>query len=341
MKPSNATQRFTLFTALCIVSVQPYFYGCTNNSFDSARSDSAVETFEDNDGDGYSGLFDEDDPSSFDCNDEDPNITPHNYRFIPEGDFIRGSELGADTQPTRDIFLSAYCISVYEVTNEEFVSFMNAQRQLGYENETTEGLPLFDFEDMDDPYPERILDSSPYTVQIGYEHHPVVEVYRWSAIAYCQSLNMRLPTEAEWEKAARGTEGALFPWGNDIATCERANYWPREPDSSGLPCVDDTQPVGSYPAGFFGLYDMAGNVSEWIHDWYQANYYDESPTENPVGPASGWSVDEMNPDGFEAGLARGGSLGSGAGSLRSFHRVAEPIDATSNGLGFRCVIPTN
>ena len=81
---------------------------------------------------------------------------------------------------------------------------------------------------------------------------------------------------------------------------------------------------------------MAGNVSEWVEDWYQVDYYAQSPVQNPTGPESGWAEDQMNPEGFVAATARGGSLGSGSGSLRSFHRVPEPFEATSNGLGFRC-----
>jgi formylglycine-generating enzyme required for sulfatase activity len=234
------------------------------------------------------------------------------------------------------ISLSSYCIGVYEVQNSDFVLFMNEQRDLGFENQTLDGQPLFDFEDNDDPYPERILDNGIiYTVQEGYQTHPVVEVYRWSAQSYCAWLGQRLPTEAEWERAARGDEGEIYPWGDAQADCSKSNYWPQNPPQD--PCVDDTKPVGSYPAGMWEIYDMAGNVSEWVSDWYQASYYEESPIENPTGPQNGWAEDPMNPEGFEAALARGGSLGSGSGSLRSFHRVPEPVDATSNGLGFRCV----
>ena len=159
-------------------------------------------------------------------------------------------------------------------------------------------------------------------------------MYRWSAQAYCTSLGQRLPTEAEWERASRGDAGQIYPWGDADADCSKSNFWPQNPPQS--PCVDDTMPVGSYPPGVWGIYDMAGNVSEWVEDWYRSDYYEQSPQENPLGPTSGWAEDQMNPDGFEAGIARGGSLGSGSGSLRSFHRVAEPVDATSNGLGFRC-----
>ena len=296
----------------------------------------------DADQDGYVHWEDAADPSVADCDDQDPDITPENLIYIPAGDFPRGANQSDDASPMEAITLSAYCIHKYEQSNAQFALFMNTQRQMGYPNQTIDGQPLFDFEDNDDEYPERILDNgSEYLVMTGYSDHPVVEIYKWSASSYCQFHNMSLPTEAQWEKAARGTTENIFPWGNTPATCELANFWPRQ--DNGQPaerCVDDTAPVDSYPQGVspYGVYNMAGNVSEWVFDLYQPDYYQQSPQVDPQGPSTGWAQDQNNPDGFAATVSRGGSLGSGDGSLRTFHRVAEPLEATSNGLGFRCVM---
>ena len=104
-------------------------------------------------------------------------------------------------------------------------------------------------------------------------------------------------------------------------------------------CVDDTLSQQSLSVGAspYGIVNLAGNVAEWTGDWYLANHYENATEVDPVGPEEGWRVDAQNPEGFEAIVARGGSLGTGSGSLRTFHRTAEPADATSNGLGFRCV----
>ena len=310
-----------------------FLFHCTPQKIDTADTSVDEPNMMDADGDGFfsSGVHDD----LIDCDDQNPKINPQTHRYIPAGTFIRGWEHNHDTAPVMEITLSSYCIGVYEVQNQDFVVFMNEQRELGWENSTQEGQPLFDFEDNDDPYPERILDNgNTYTVQEGYENHPVVEVYRWSAQAYCMWAGHQLPTEAQWERAARGDEGAMYPWGDEQADCSKSNFWPQNPPQE--PCVDDTTPVGSYAPGAWGLYDMAGNVSEWVEDWYQVDYYAQSPAENPTGPENGWAEDPMNPEGFIAATARGGSLGSGSGSLRSFHRVPEPLEATSNGLGFRC-----
>ena len=304
--------------------------------------DSAVP-LPDADGDGWPDWRAVEDPAIADCDDSNPLVTPLTERWIPAGSFLRGEELDLYASPEVEIWLSDYCIDVYEVSNQDFVALMNSQRDAGIYNEDDQGQPLFDFEDLDneDEFPARIIDiEKQYIVEAGYENHPVNEIWRWSALFYCQWKGQQLPTEAQWEKAARGISVYPYPWGSEEPSCSLSNYWPRGDNGAPAePCIGDTTPVGSYPAAAseYGIEDMAGNVSEWVSDWFRSDYYQDAPTEDPTGPESGWVEDDFNPEGYEAATARGGSHGSGGGSLRSWHRTPEPFDATSNGLGFRCV----
>ena len=292
----------------------------------------------DADGDGYPRWDTTDDAVIADCNDSDPLITPEVERYIPAGTFLRGSQLMLDTTPERQIYLSDYCMDVYEVSNDHFAAFLIAQSEMGLENVTEEGLPLFDFEDDDDIFPERIeVDADlGYRSQAGYENHPVTEVWQWSGTAFCEWGGKRLPTEAEWEKGARGTDARTYPWGEEEPTCDIANYGTVE-----VRCIGDTVDVGSYPDGVspYGLHDMSGNVAEFVLDWYGSSYYADAPDTDPMGPESGDVVQDMQGNTFEAIIARSGNHATGPRDLRTFARTAEPAEATSNGVGFRCARP--
>ena len=118
-----------------------------------------------------------------------------------------------------------------------------------------------------------------FGVMEGYEAHPVNEVFKWSGDAYCEFKGQMLPTEAQWEKAARGDDGRQFPWGNADPDCNLTNF-----GFIGEQCIGDTIPVGSYPEGAspYGVHDMAGNIAEWVSDWFGMDYYAHSPTLDPL-----------------------------------------------------------
>lgn len=161
-----------------------------------------------------------------------------------------------------------------------------------------------------------------YYASRAYADYPVVNVDWESAQQYCEWANGRLPTEAEWERAARGNDDRLFPWGNNPPLPRLANV---------NQSIGDTSPVGSYPEGAspFGVLDMAGNVWEWVYDWYDPNYYRVSEYRNPAGPDSP-SVGKRS--------GRGGSWywgGTYASSV--YHDWWEP-DKSDTGVGFRCVL---
>ncbi|MBW1972525.1 MAG: SUMF1/EgtB/PvdO family nonheme iron enzyme, partial [Deltaproteobacteria bacterium] len=225
---------------------------------------------------------------------------------IPAGEFLMGSNSGLkDELPVHKVMVDKFFIDKYEVTNQDFCKFLNAKG-----NQKKGGVYWINL-DINDRI---IYKKGKFIPKKGYENHPVVAVSWYGAKAYATWAGKRLPTEAEWEKAARGGMiGKRFPWGDNIDK-GKANY-----------LSDDTSPVGSYPPNGYGLYDMAGNVWEWCNDWYQSDYYKHSPYKNPQGPNSGT---------FK--VMRGGSWGGGKEFITVSRRGWSFPETTNIGIGFRC-----
>jgi len=236
--------------------------------------------------------------------------------YVPAGNFTMGSTVAqvqsflaecpecqpdwmSEEEPQHTVWLDAFWIDRTEVTNAQY------QKCVAGGACRVADMPSFD--------------------PLGKPAHPVVEVTWADARSYCQWAGARLPTEAQWEKAARGTDARLYPWGNEPADCNRANYWGKEGG-----CVGTTTPVGSYPAGAspYGALDMAGNALEWVTDWYGQDYYSVSPDRNPAGPDSG-------PGRVLRGLGWGRSPIGPRVAIRIYTDPAK----RGNSIGFRCVVP--
>lgn len=227
---------------------------------------------------------------------------------VPAGPFVMGSERGtADERPVHVVELPSFRLDRQEVTVGRYrrcvqagactrPALANSHRRAAY---------------FDDP---------------AHDDFPVIFVSWEQADRFCRFAGGRLPTEAEWEKAARGAAPDVreFPWGDAPPDCTLANFG--GPGS----CVGDTDRVGRRPAGAspFGALDMAGNVWEWVADWYDAGYYASSPPRDPRGPARG-----------ELKVMRGGCWESGASSLRVSCRKAELPAAWADNVGMRCAYP--
>jgi formylglycine-generating enzyme required for sulfatase activity len=229
--------------------------------------------------------------------------------LVPTGEFLMGSDTPGESPPRR-VFLEAFYIDQYEVTNTQYLRFVQATRHR---------LPQHDIDPRYDVWEGATISS-------GVADKPVVNVDWHDAAAYCTWAGKRLPTEAEWEKAARGTDARAYPWGNEPPSPARLNFARRWEGPATL------QPVGSFESGGspYGAQDMAGNVWEWVSDWYDAGYYRTAQERNPRGPASG-----------SAKVLRGGAWTSHADSVRVTHRHADDPEMRNSNVGFRCARDTS
>ncbi len=251
--------------------------------------------------------------------------------YVPGGPFLMGSSDGKpDEMPERQVLLDPYWLYQTEVTNAMFAEFILAT---GHRTSAEEsGVSRVGFDDITGAY--WAAPEGPGSSLDGRENHPVIHVSWFDADAYCSWAGGRLPTEAEWEKGARGTDGRIFPWGDSPGTAETVNFcdinctanWADDSQDDGYAM---TAPAGSFPAGAspYGALDMAGNVWEWLADWYDEGYYARAPLENPTGPDSG-----------EFRVFRGGSWMETPGALSVSARARVlPISHNTN-MGFRCVM---
>ncbi len=237
--------------------------------------------------------------------------------LIPAGWFLMGSDKKTDKlaylpeMPQRKVYLDAYEIDKFEVTTVQFLRFVLA----------TNRSPLIDWR----------YDGGNF--QESMASHPVMHVSWYDADDYCRWAGKRLPTEAEWEKAARGEDGRIYPWGNQPAGLSRSNF-----GRSGLsgPVRDRPERLILYPpiisvdkyenaVSLYGVFQLAGNVSEWVADWYDKDYYKTAPEKNPKGPEKG----------TQRGFRGGGWIDS-TPSVRAAQRNGTDPSTKMNWMGFRC-----
>ncbi len=228
--------------------------------------------------------------------------------YIPAGEFQMGCndvadpQCGADESPSHRVYLDAYYIDKHDVTVAEYRDCVTTGgcKQPASSGECNWGKP-------------------------DRETHPINCVDWNGALTYCTWARKRLPTEAEWEKAARGTDGRVYPWGNAMPSCDYAVL-----QEGWKGCgIGTAWPVCSKPSGNspYGLCDMAGNVGQWVKDWYEDGYYKTSPERNPQGPDYGYVVG-----------VRGGSWADNPSALRSSGRNGSGPGDVLETVGFRCAV---
>ncbi|MBT5552076.1 MAG: formylglycine-generating enzyme family protein [Nitrospina sp.] len=241
-----------------------------------------------------------------------------NMAFIPGGPFTMGFEIENDNEwgdldedPVHEVTLSPYWMDKYEVTSSDFAEFLNSHKDSA----------------------ERYIDITPnvtveiiegkYQPRTGLDNFPVNRVSWYGADAYCRWQDKRLPTEAEWEKAARGTDQRIFPWGNEFPNNERVTFR-RKFSKIGFKVLE---PVNSMDQGVspYGIHHMAGNVWEWVADWFDGGTYEDREPKDPQGPDTGISK-----------VLRGGNWYYKAYYMRTTYRFNERPGQFNIWQGFRC-----
>lgn len=224
--------------------------------------------------------------------------------YIPAGEFLMGStindhDMNEDELPQHKVYLDAFWISTTQVTNAKFTACVNAGACKYSVSHTT----------------------NPHHLDPLYANHPVAYISWETAQTYCNWTGGRLPTEAEWEKAARGPDGLRYPWGEERPRLKFVNA----ANEYGITTV-----VGSFPYGksTYGVFDMGGNVREWVNDWYDPAYYQYTPDRNPMGPETG-----------DKKVLKGASFSDDYRYCRASNRLAHEPQSPGNARGFRCVYP--
>jgi formylglycine-generating enzyme required for sulfatase activity len=246
---------------------------------------------------------------------------------IPSGTFVMGApesdpSAGDDEFPEHEVTVDTFYMDKFEVSVSQYAAFLNTLET--YREACA---------NIDCAWPRQIIGYTSYLMEIreeesvtyeameGFEDYPVNHVSWYGANSYCQAVGGRLPTEAEWEYAARGTDGRVYPWGDDPPNWTRAVFF-----SSAY---SDLKPVDALPDGAspFGVFGLAGSMWEWVSEWYGYDYYQNSPAENPLGPEDG-----------ESKVVRGGAWPNNnqADRVRSANRISRDPSFFSPDLGFRC-----
>ena len=229
---------------------------------------------------------------------------------------------GEDSYPPYPVTLNPFLMETTEVTFSQYVTFLNVKGPSSHLN-GCDGFPCIETRN-ENADAVVTFDSANYSIVDTLAEHPVYGITWYGAREYCETIGRRLPTEAEWERAARGDDGRIYPWGN---------LWDNAYAKTNRPA--DAPPgsftVGSYPAGAspYGMFDMAGNVAEWVSDWYGEQYYAQQAAQgtavNPTGPVSGLQK-----------VLRGGSWNTVPFFTRTVHRQSwDPADS-QRWIGFRC-----
>ncbi len=310
-----------------------------------------------------------------------PTAGPQGMVWIPPGDFVMGTTNGPpDEQPPHLVRLDGFWMDAHEVTNEQFMQFVDATGYVttaekppeiigvkpGSPKATAEILPEFNKPGSichrrgfsPDDYDPSLGAYSwwAYVPGANWRHpegpdstiedrmnHPVVHVSWFDAAAYCDWVGKKLPTEAQWEYAARGgLVQKIYPWGDDRNPGGKwlNNIWQGEfpVKNTGEDGFPTTAPVMSFPPNGYGLYDMSGNVWEWCRDYYRPDYYARSPRRNPPGPDD--CFDPQEPDIIKR-VQRGGSFmcsDSYCVGYRVSARMKGQVDSGAFHTGFRCVV---
>jgi sulfatase modifying factor 1 len=296
---------------------------------------------------------------------------PDRMVLIPGGTFAIGTNepIYPEERAAEDVTVDSFCMDSYEVTNAEFAKFVVAT---GYQTVAERPLPKAQFPDLSDEQrspgslvfqpPEEDVKTVEFlswwqwrtganwqhpegpesTIQ-GKENHPVVHIAYEDAIAYATWAGKQLPTEAQWEYAAKGTrKNRIFPWGNDYSA-KKANTW-----QGRFPFVNTQQdgyggtaPVGTFPANDYGLYDMAGNVWEWTADWYAPTHDAKAHHVNPKGVTQQESFDPKKPTDGALHVIKGGSFlcaKNYCSRSRPAARESQATDTGTNHIGMRLVM---